>query len=176
MSRKLDIIWKGWEAKCEHVEEITGCRRDLLAFCLLGASTLLIHQPSLFPQSTNPIILPPQLTTKPSGASYHAAFSMHLWLVEEKKCESWFKLGDSFAETNPTWNCNVECGELDTTSGRGQRLLILLDCGDHWKRINSWKTHSNLAVFLWMPDTGDLHSAFLQKTSSASAKPSKCFL
>lgn len=83
--KKLERIWEGWGTKREHVEAITGSRRDLLAFGLLGASTLLIHQPSLFPQSTNPSILLPQLTTKPSGASYNAAFSMHLWLGEEKK-------------------------------------------------------------------------------------------
>ncbi len=33
---------------------------------------------------------------------------------------------DSFAETNPTWNCNVECGELDTTSGRGQEVIDIV--------------------------------------------------
>lgn len=126
--KKLERIWEGWGAKQEHVEAITGCRRDLLALCLLGASTLLIHQPSLFPQSTNPIILPPWLPTKPSGASYNAAFSMHLWLGEEKKCESLFKLWLVCWDQrgNPTWNCNVECGELDTTSGRGQEVIDIV--------------------------------------------------
>lgn len=67
--KKLERTWEGWEAKHEHVEAITRCRWDWLAFGLPCASKLLSNQPSLFPQSNNPIIPPPQLTVKPSWAS-----------------------------------------------------------------------------------------------------------
>lgn len=129
--KKPERIWEGWEAKREHVETIICCRRDLLAFGLLGASTLLIH---FKPVST---IKQPYNTASSTDYETVRSFIMLLSLCmfgweKEKNCESWLQwwLVCRNQRENYTWNFNVECGELDTTSGRGQEGIdIVRLCG-----------------------------------------------
>lgn len=135
-------------AKREHVEAITGCRQDRLAFGLPGASKLLIHQPSLFSQSNNAITSSLDCETL---RSFIMLLSLCISGWERNKCVNLDSNSDSFAKTKgeiPDGDVMQSVESSTLRLGGVRRLLKLLDCGDCQKRINSWKTHSHLAVFL----------------------------
>lgn len=140
--KKLERIWEGWGIKREHVEAITGCKRDRLALDLPGATS----QVCFYNQPTPQYYL--LIWVRKPQELHSGALSMEFCLGGDLDSND-----DSVADTKEEIPHRIVMWIVESSALHlgGVRRLLILDCWDWWKRINSCKKRSYLAVFLWMP-------------------------